>query len=303
MSLSFNPTGFTYKRSLSNASPNFNGVETFTWNPTFHGFSGDLLCSSIIYRSAQFTGTNPNFARARAIINVTVQNGRPVMPMPIIWNDALQTPAQNIPAANMPQGAIPIGIAQKFRYTPLGTDQEVTVLNFPQNTPIQPNTLVYVDVITDPMAVFEAQTNSPFGYGPGFGSNTRFKVNGINTYQVNLISQGATLVDPNVEVTLTFVLGEFNGPTAGSRQYLFAIDATDATNSLTSVNSWLGDFSDSAYSLGLTEGIIDNEFSYQGGTIYPYLIQDVKITNTATTNGYASTGYYPGAFPAYPIPT
>ncbi len=161
----FNPTGFTYRRSYSGTEPMTNGVETFTWNNTINGFRGDMLVSSL-------AGVQPQSTPVDNTYPLTIASGT-VFPMPLLVEQPADFPTATAPDEGtyvFPYTALTVGVADSFKYTPLGANYPIVVQNFPANTPIAPNTVVEVRVNTDPFAVYNAQYYSPTGISPGVTS-------------------------------------------------------------------------------------------------------------------------------------
>lgn len=329
--LTFAPRGFEFQCSLSSTNPQINGVETFNWDPRFHGFSGDMAISSIL------TGIGAAPASTLLIYNgwsswvytpavTTTGKEQPartcVFPAPLVTPDPA-IPGQTLANGGLPGGMQSLGVIVQFRYCPAdgnGVDQ-VTVPNFNNQTAVYPNTPVEVDVVIDPHAVYRAQTYTPWGYSSVLTNNAFMFIGGFDTYQVTLpvttpLINAANPPTAPVNITLTFPLGKFTGPTAGSRAYVWtafpmqqgatsnAYNAVSSSATMLTVNNLspsgnmttgltgavesLWGSQTLVRSISLTKGIDGNRNTTATGTVYPHVYLDVSVIN----QGFSNTPFY-----------
>lgn len=305
--LAFAPNGFQFSRSLSSTNPMINGVETFTWDPRFHGFSGDLAVNSLIVAKPATGMSLYSWIYTPAVTTPGAQQGARscVYPCPLMQNDPAY-PSQ-VAVTDQPIGVQTVGVIVQFRYCPAngnGVDQ-VSVQNFNNTTALFPNTVVEVDVLTDPHAVYRAQVYAPWGYSNVLCTNSYMIVGALSTYTLSLPATsplGVTAAPVNQP--FTFPLGVFSGTEPGSRAYAYVstgLVQAATTNSWTAVSSSAtmlsinnvcptGDPTSSPVSgqygsvqtlrsIGLSKGIDGNNYTTSTGTVYPHVYVDVTLVN------------------------
>lgn len=268
--LQFNPNGFDYSRSLSNTMPGVNGLETFLMDPMFNGFSGDMMCMNIILSEDD----TPSRLQPGENVNSI---------MPMIWlnnEDQYNTTVPTYPTDIGVLSCSAVGIAVSFKWYPAGGNGTTYVEKpiFTANTPLYPGTFVEVTVLTDPFAVYTAQTNTPVAAGgmtPMYTGVNSWYIGSptVAYYTLNSIRTGTSY-------SLPFTMGELTGSNAGSRQYLYNLSygstITGKGNVPFSVNPQQPA---NALSIGLTKGIEGNRMTLAGGPTYPYIYYDVIMQN------------------------
>lgn len=304
--LAFAPRGFEFQRSLSSTNPMINGVETFYWDPRFHGFQGDLAVNSLIMAKPATGMSLYSWIYTPAVASASSPQGARscVYPCPLIRADQAITPTQTF-TGTTPVAMQTVGVIQQFRYYPAAGNgmEPVTVNNFNNITALYPNTVVEVDIITDPHAVFRVQTYTPWGYSAAITSNGYMIVGAVNTYTVTVAATtplNTTSAPSNY--TLQLPLGEFTGPNPGSRAYAYThvgCNQAATTNTFVSISSSAtmlsvnnmnptGDSTGASTtlgsllttrSIGLTKGIDGNNNTGATGIVYPNVYLDVSLVN------------------------
>ena len=186
----FSPFGLQYYSSLASPANSATAVMTFPWDPAWSGWKGD----------------------AASLVSTTNAPGSPVWGGKIIQTNMEGT--GEVPGTQ-PTNPI-LGVINGFKYTtantpiygnfPNGSD------NFLNTTELVDGSEVYVDVITDPNAVYIIQTNSLTGIKEStVGMYARFQA--LDLYQV-------TKYNPTLPGVLDFPIGSSLNKGGISKVYL-----------------------------------------------------------------------------------